>query len=271
MVTDAKFTVCPVMTPVHFVGVDLAWGQRSPTGVAVIDASGTLLHVGVAGDDDDVLTQLRPYVAGDCVVAIDAPLVVTNPSGNRPCEAAVNRDFRRFDAGTHPANTGLAWFADGGRGARLCAKLGLELDPRSESTRKAFEVYPHAASVVLFGLEKTLKYKQKQGRALPELRSELLRLMEFVEALDDLTVTASEDWHALKSAVREATSKSQLRRAEDPIDAVLCAYIALYATRRPQDITIYGDTATGCIVTPALDPAAMPAVMPKPSTFPSDR
>ena len=80
MVTDAKFTVCPVMTPVHFVGVDLAWGQRSPTGVAVIDASGTLLHVGVAGDDDDVLTQLRPYVAGDCVVAIDAPLVVTNPS-----------------------------------------------------------------------------------------------------------------------------------------------------------------------------------------------
>ena len=39
---------------------------------------------------------------------------MTNPSGNRPCEAALNRDFRRFEAGTHPANTGLAWFADGG-------------------------------------------------------------------------------------------------------------------------------------------------------------
>jgi predicted RNase H-like nuclease len=243
-----------VTSPIYFVGVDLAWGQRSPTGVAVVDATGVLRHVGVAGDDDDVIIQLRPYVAGDCVVAIDAPLVVTNPKGNRPCEAALNGDFRGYDAGTHPANTGLPWFADGGRGARLCAEFGLDLDPRSASTRKAFEVYPHAASVVLFGLDKTLKYKQKQGRELPELRSELLRLMAFIEGLDGMTVTRSEDWLALRTAVGEATRKSHLRRAEDPVDAVLCAYIAMYATQRPRDITIYGDTATGCIVTPALTP-----------------
>ena len=237
----------------HFVGVDLAWGLRSPTGVAAIDGDGVLCRVGVAGDDEDVLAQIAPYVTGDCVVAIDAPLVVTNPSGNRPCEAALNRDFRRFDAGTHPANTGLAWFADGGRGARLCAALNLDLDPRSPARRKAFEVYPHAASVVLFGLDRTLKYKQKQGREFPELRSELLRLMDFVEGLDDLAV-ACEDWSTLKAAVTDATRKSQLRRAEDPVDAVLCAYIAMYAARRPHDITVYGDAATGCIVTPALTP-----------------
>ena len=238
----------------YYVGVDLAWGQRSPTGVAVVDATGALCRVGVAGGDDDVLTVVAPYVAGDCVVALDAPLVVRNPSGNRPCEAALNRDFRRFDAGTHPANTGLAWFADGGRGARLCAALELDLDPHSTSARKAMEVYPHAASVVLFGLDKTLKYKQKPGRDFDSLRSELLRLMTFVEALDDLTVTASEDWMTLKAAVGEATRKSQLRRAEDPVDAVLCAYIARYATVRPQDITVYGDTDSGCIVTPTLKP-----------------
>ncbi len=131
----------------YYVGVDLAWGPRSPTGVAVLDAAGVLRHVGVAGSDDDVLGHLAPYVAGDCVVAVDAPLVVTNPTGNRPCEAALNRDFRRFEAGAHPANTGLAWFADGGRGARLCAGLGLDLDPLSPAPRKALEVYPHAASV----------------------------------------------------------------------------------------------------------------------------
>ena len=236
----------------HFVGVDLAWGQRSPTGVAVVDADGVLRRVGVAGDDDDLLAQLEPYVAGDCVVAIDAPLVVNNPAGNRPCEAALNRDFRRFDAGAHPANTGLAWFADGGRGARLCAELKLDLDPRSASSRKALEVYPHAASVVLFGLDKTLKYKQKQGREFGELRSELLRLMDFIERLDDLSVTGSADWLALKTTVGTATRKSQLRRAEDPVDAVLCAYIARYATERPAGVTIYGDVSTGCIVTPTL-------------------
>ena len=271
MDTNRELTVCPVTSPVYYVGVDLAWGQRSPTGVAVLDASGALCHAGVAGDDDDVLAQLGPYLAADCVVAIDAPLVVTNPSGNRPCEAALNRDFRRFDAGTHPANTGLAWFADGGRGARLCDSAGLDLDPRSATARKAFEVYPHAASVVLFGLDKTLKYKQKQGRDFPELRSELLRLMDFIEQLDDLNVTTSRDWCALRTAVEQATRKSQLRRAEDPVDAVLCAYIARYATERPQDITIYGDTDSGCIVTPALKPALKPALMPRPSTFRSDR
>ncbi|WP_313673725.1 DUF429 domain-containing protein [Mycolicibacterium sp.] len=235
----------------HYVGVDLAWGQRSPTGVAVLDASGVLCHVGVAGDDDDVLAQLRPYVTGDCVVAIDAPLVVRNPGGNRPCEAELNRDFRRFDAGAHPANTGLAWFADGGRGARLCAELHLDLDPRSDARRKALEVYPHAASVALFGLTKTLKYKQKQGRDIAQLKSELLRLMVFIEALD-IVVTSSSDWAALRTGVERATSKAQLRRAEDPIDAVLCAYIARYAAVRPHDVTVYGDTETGCIVTPTL-------------------
>ena len=108
MLTDRQLTVLDV----YFVGVDLAWGDRSPTGVAAVDESGVLRHVGAAGGDDDILAQLQPYVAGACVVAIDAPLVVVNPSGNRPCEAALNRDFRRFDAGAHPANTGLAWFAD---------------------------------------------------------------------------------------------------------------------------------------------------------------
>jgi len=241
-----------VRSPGYYVGVDLAWGQRGPTGIAALDATGTLCHLGVAGGDDDVLAQLRPYVAGDCVVAIDAPLVVTNPSGNRPCEAALNRDFRRFDAGAHPANTGLAWFADGGRGARLCTALGLDLDPRSTAGRRGLEVYPHAASVVLFGLDKTLKYKQKQGREFPALRSELLRLMDLIEGLDDLTLEESRDWCSLKSAARAATGKSELRRTEDPVDAVLCAYIARYATERPAEVTVYGDAATGCIVTPTL-------------------
>jgi predicted RNase H-like nuclease len=236
----------------YYVGVDLAWGERNPTGVAAVDADGVLRHVGAARSDDDVLAQLEPFVDGPCVVAFDAPLVVVNPSGNRPCEAALNRDFRRFDAGTHPANTGLAWFADGGRAARLAAALRLDLDPRSGSARKAFEVYPHAASVALFGLAKTLKYKQKQGREIVQMRSELLRLMDFIEGLDDLAVTASADWLALRTAVRAATRKSQLRRAEDPVDAVLCAYIARFATVRPAEVTVYGDVESGCIVTPRL-------------------
>ena len=249
----------------YFVGVDLAWGDRSPTGVAAVDAAGALCHIGVAGDDADVLAAVQPYVSGPCVVAVDAPLVVRNPRGNRPCEAALNRDFRRFDAGAHPANTGLAWFADGGRGARLCRSLGLELDPDAPAQRRGFEVYPHAASIALFDLPKTLKYKQKPGRDFASLQSELLRLIGFLEDLRTATprldVVAHPEWSRLKDAVLQADKKSQLRRAEDPVDAVLCAYIARFAHDRPDDVTVYGDAATGCIVTPTLRPAT-----PTPST-----
>lgn len=252
-VTRAQLTVLAV----YYVGVDLAWGERNPTGVAVLDERGALCHVAAAGGDDDIVAQLRPWVEGDCVVAVDAPLVVTNRSGNRPCEAALNRDFRRFDAGTHPANTGLAWFAGGGRGARLCTALDLDLDPAGGSPRRALEVYPHAASVVLFGLERTLKYKQKPGRDLPMLRAELLRLMAFVAELRSarpaLDVGAHPGWSELLDSVRTATRKAALRRAEDPVDAVLCAYLARFAALRPEDVTVYGDTATGCIVTPTLN------------------
>ncbi len=238
----------------YFVGVDLAWGERNPTGVAALDADGVLCHVGSAVTDEDILGGLQPYLDGECVVAFDAPLVVTNPSGTRPCEAALNRDFRRFDAGAHPANTGLAWFADGGRGSRLCRMLGLDLDPRSASPRTGLEVYPHAASVVLFGLPRTLKYKHKTGREFPALRAELLRLMDYIEGLrtgrPSMDVTGSPGWRALKASVLAATGKAQLRRAEDPVDAVLCAYIARFATERPHDVTVYGDVDTGCIVTP---------------------
>ena len=234
----------------YFVGVDLAWGQRNPTGLAVLDAAGALAHVSAAGDDDDVLAQLAPYVAGPCVVAIDAPLVVVNPTGTRPCETALNRDFRRFHAGAHPANTGLAWFADGGRGARLCRTLELDLNPRSQSERQALEVYPHAAAVVLFGLDQVVKYKQKQGRDVALLQSELLRLIGLIEGLPGLSLDLP-DWQRLTTMAATATRKSELRRAEDPVDAVLCAYVARLFLTRPGDVTIYGETETGCIVTPS--------------------
>ena len=240
---------------VHFVGVDLAWGGRKPTGVAVVDADGHLVQLGAARDDADVLAALSPYTRGDCLVAFDAPLVVTNARGQRPAEAALNRDFVRFEAGAHPCNTARPEFAETPRAARLAAALGLDLDPRSSAARRAIEVYPHAATVVLFRLERTLKYKAKPGRDVARLKSEMLLLMDGIEKLAHaevpLHVESLAGWTELRRQVVGAQRKSELRRAEDPVDAVVCAYVALYAQRRPTEITIYGDVATGCIVTPS--------------------
>lgn len=246
----------------HYIGVDLAWGERRPTGVAVLDEAGRLVHLSSRTTDASVLEAVGPYAAGPCVVAFDAPLVVANDTGSRPAEAALNLDFGRFDAGAHPANRGRPEFADTPRGARLAAALGLDIDPTSRAPRRAIEVYPHPATVVLFGLGRTLKYKQRSGRPLAQLREELLRLMHLVEGLRTadpvLQVSDHEGWRELLAAVESATSKAGLRLAEDQVDAVLCAYVARFAHLRPERTTTYGDLATGYIVTPTLPQGQQP-------------
>jgi predicted RNase H-like nuclease len=238
----------------YFVGLDLAWGAKNDTGVAVVDSDGRLLHVGVAQDDASIEEALAPYVNGECLVAIDAPLIVNNPTGYRPCESALNRDFQRFDAGARPAFTDKPECKDP-RGARLATELGLDMDPASSAGRRAIEVYPHPATVVLFQLKKTLKYKRG---AFEDRHAELLKLMTLIEGLDRgtprLRVNHNVAWVELRRRVEAATRPSQLDRDEDPVDAVVCAYVALYRYHRPDDVTVYGDFETGYIVTPTLPP-----------------
>ena len=173
----------------------------------------------------------------DCLVAFDAPLVVNNPTGQRPSEAALNRDFAKFEAGAHPTNTGKPEFAGTPRAARLADRARPRHRSRTRtSPRRAIEVYPHPATVALFRLGRTLKYKSKPGRSFAQLRSELLRLMDLVESLAQATpplrVTDHDGWGELRHAVETAERKSELRRAEDPVDAVICAYVG--AVRHPQ-------------------------------------
>src|SRR5581483_6314403 len=194
----------------HFVGVDLAWGEINQTGVAVVDADGRLLTIGTAQTDANIADALAPYIEEECLVAIDAPLIVRNATGHRPCETALNRDYQKFDAGAHPANMGKREFAQTPRAARLADALGLD-------------------------------------EATPRLR-----------------VNHYAAWVELRNRVAAATRQVQLDSAEDPVDAVLCAYIALYAHRRPEDVTLYGDFDTGYIVTPTLPSHLAPMPRPRP-------
>jgi predicted RNase H-like nuclease len=243
----------------HFVGLDLAWGEKNNTGIAVVDSDGRLLHVGAGHDDESIEATVEPYVSDDCLVAIDAPLIVRNPAGARPCETALNRDFHAFEAGAHPANTENPAF-NSPRGARIANALTLDMNPASPSTRRAIEVYPHPATIALFGLEKTLKYKKG---TFETRQHELLQLMTLIEGLDKasprLRVNHNVSWVELRKRVEAATRPVQLDRDEDPVDAVVCAYVALFWYHRPEDVTVYGDFATGYIVTPTLPPDAAPA------------
>ena len=237
-----------------FVGVDLAWGTRAVTGLATVDSDGGLLEVAEAVTDEQVLEWLAPRTAGACLVAFDAPLVVTNPAGSRECEKMVGRYFGRFGASCYPSNTAMLAFADGGRAARLSRRLGLATAAGSTGPRRAIEVYPHPAMIVLFGLTHLLRYKNKPGRSHVDLRHQMVRLLDHVEALGGaevpLRVAGHPDWRAIRETVEAASRKADLRRVEDRVDAVVCAYIALLTVTRPHAVRTLVGTDGGYIVTP---------------------
>jgi predicted RNase H-like nuclease len=120
--------------------------------------------------------------------------------------------------------------------------------------RRAVEVYPRPAIVSLFHLPSVITYKDKPGRDLEHLRAELGRLLGLLESLATATVPLfvahSPAWQVIRSAVARASTKSQLRAVEDSVDALVCAYIARYSRHRPEGVRVFGDLATGYILTP---------------------
>lgn len=252
------------------LGVDLAWGPRARTGLALLDAAGRLIASATVRDDDEIAAFVAPHAAGLTVVALDAPLVVRNAVGRRRCEAEVAADFARFHAGPYPTNLGMAHLSPRPRGAVLAERLGWVLDPGAAAvagTPVGLEVYPHPATVSLFGLPRVLPYKGRAGRAFDVRHAAATELVGLIDARlgADLGLSGSPRWAQLRAAVATATRPADLDRVEDEIDAVLCAYIGLRWWRRPADLRVYGDAAEGYLVTfpPPLTPAAAPPGPPR--------
>ena len=245
--------------PGPVIGVDLAWGTKSPTGLTILDAEGGLVLCRSLTTDDELDEELAPWLAGSCLVAMDAPLIVVNETGRRPCEAALSRAFAAQHAGAYPCNTGLPTFADGGRAARFAKRHGLSVDATVEPAagqRRAIEVYPHSATVALFNLPKVLPYKARTGRTLESRREALLWFVDLLAGLPGLA-DPSGIFPRLRREVTSAPTGAALRRSEDPIDSIMCAYVGrlFQEAQLFPDVTtvVIGDAETGAIVTPVRD------------------
>src|SRR5688572_885660 len=75
--------------PMRFVGVDLAWSDRNPTGLAVLEGDehgATLASPPVTVKGVGAVADAIGSAAGDgpAFVAVDAPLWVPNEIGRRP-------------------------------------------------------------------------------------------------------------------------------------------------------------------------------------------
>lgn len=234
-----------------FIGVDLGWYGK-PSGLASIRLSteGLQLHkIDRIQPPDEILRWIRAEAGcGNAVIAVDAPLVIRNQIGIRPAERELNRDFRRFHAGCHPANLGRPFAEYVTRFSRSLEELGFihgtSISP-CQPGRFQIEVHPHSAIVSLFALDRIVKYKRgvraDRARELRRLRNLALTRLP---ALDP----------ALTPRLPAVPRTGNTKPVEDMIDAVICAYIGarwwIWATERN---TLYGSADTGYIVVPRPD------------------
>ena len=233
-------------------GIDLAWGERARTGVALTDDHGVLLRSASVLFDEDISDFLQG--SAPSVIAIDAPITVTNPAGMRDCERDLSRDFRRFHAGTHPTNMTRPSMQPQPRAMRLVTRHSWEVDfrrPPSADIPVALEVYPHSSMVGLFGLDKVLAYKAKRGRTLASRVEQFERLFALMERHCDtpLLLTENARWHEIKRSTHSAKTQARLNLVEDELDAIFCAYVAWVFATRPEALVTYGNSAGGAIVT----------------------
>ncbi len=240
------------------VGIDLAWGTRSRTGLAVVDDAGRLVASGVVRTDEEIDAWLSAHAPAPLVVAVDAPRVVPNDTGQRVCERDIGRAFGRYGASAYPANRTNPLF-DPPRGQALAQRHGWSLDPDAPvggERAVCLEVYPHAALIGLFELPQRILYKKGPDREVG-----FARLVGLLGSVPELGLADSDRWQEIGRLVA-APARGDLTRIEDEIDAIVCAHVAwLWRHRRPL-LQVYGDPALGAIVAPS--PPTHPAVRTHP-------
>lgn len=262
------------------IGVDLAWSTRARTGLAAVDAAGRLLASGTALSDEEILDWLGRAEWRVITAAVDAPLIVTNRTGQRECEREVSRVFGRYGASCHASNLTRPYF-NPPRGAVLARQLGWTLDPYSDELPArpvCVEVYPHPAMVGLFELGTVLPYKAKGGRPFARRRAGFLELQDRMESLSELCLRSNDRWQAMRRVAAAATRPVELERLEDEVDAIFCAHLAWRWREKPETLRMYGTVTDGYIVatpppshpvaarveTTADEPAAEPGHEPEP-------
>lgn len=232
-------------------GIDLAWnGEKNPSALAVGKLQGktlslTGLHPAVTGMAS--VMEMVTGAGGLAGIAVDASLIITNSTGQRPCEKALARMYSAKGAACHATN--LSLYPD-----PFSVRLSHALEDRGfghlGEKKWQIECYPHPSIIEIFGLQKRLKYKKGP---VPEKKEGQIRLASYLRQLSTSSTLRLHIPEPMAQPLAPSyiqTLKGQaLKTNEDTLDAMVCLYVAaLYAKGAPH--TLFGDTATGYVWVP---------------------
>ena len=243
-----------------FIGIDLGW-QSGPSGLCcleLVDKSLILrwhsLSSGESLDRKATFPEVFDWIErtvptpSPAIVAIDAPTIIPNKTGMRLPERLVHKHFRKYHAGCHPANLGRPFAAGLIQFAQEIEDRGFAhaptIQPQKEG-RYQVEVFPHPATIQLFGLPRILKYKK--GR-LAEKALELNWLRELI-----LTELPKQEPPLVISELPTIPSTGkEMKAVEDQLDSLMCAYAGAYWWYWGEKRNlVMGNRITGYIIIPA--------------------
>ncbi len=236
-----------------FIGIDLGW-VNGATGLATLEFRSGALRLkalSLAADHPAVLDWVRKQTGdGPAMLAIDAPTIIRNPTGQRPAERQLNAEMRKYGLNCHPANLGRPFAANTTGFADSLLREGFrhaaELEPQAPG-RYQIEVFPHASIVRFFGLDYRLKYKKG---SVEERVVQLKRLRRFLYSLKDAELPC-----ALRKLPEVPAGGIARKHVEDQLDSIICAYTgAYYWFRGRESNTVFGDAESGFLVVPSERP-----------------
>jgi predicted RNase H-like nuclease len=222
-----------------FIGVDAAWGDVNETGLIVLDQTGTIRgadwRVGLASTVEWICERAEQ----DTLVFIDAPLVVTNATGQRLCETHVGQRYWRASVAANSTNTGSRRLG----GVALRQALENEgfryddgIDGPPSGGHVVSECYPYTTIVgyELFGYDVRPLYKRKpksmrtsefKGVRAAACNDLIQRVARLVEADPPLDLRSHSTTRKLIEEPSPLDNRAYKHR-EDLIDASLCAWTA---------------------------------------------
>jgi len=222
----------------NFIGVDLAWkSDKNHSGVVVGKGSLDGVELTACSNGLATLDGVLEYVIGhtteNTVVAIDAPLIITNRGGQRPCETLIGQQFGARHASAHTSNLNLYPNAGSVRLECMLRGQGFSHQPCPESDKRKsgkwfFEVYPHPAQIVLFSLDSIIKYKKG---TVAQKRTGLGMFRGYIQdrlVCGNPPLRVNELLSDLLAVNVDGLSGKPLKKYEDLLDACLCAYLALF-------------------------------------------
>lgn len=243
---------------IRYLGLDLGWTPRDSSGGVVMeptdDGGCTLISADSLRSHEDTLRWItRNRGRGQCTLVVNAPVIVENLSGARPCDRLLLEHFTRFRIDEYANNTVSA--SHPRTMGRALMRMGFDPNPASEGDRLV-ETHTQAAQILLFGVDRPVRLKSGPIGARKEAAQRFRELV--VERLypGPPSLEHSPELELLMQAHLPDLNGTRLGELEERLEALLCAYVAAYLGECGTDSCAFlGNLDQGYILLP--DPSRL--------------